>query len=261
MNLLLIGDVIGEPGRKTVGKVLPALRNEYKLDYVQANVENLAGGFGVTLEALRELKATGVDVFTSGNHIWDKKQFQECFQAEPNLLRPANYPPESPGKGSLLFQTQGGGLVGVLNLQGRAFMPPIDDPFKVAKVAVAALRGQGARVIVVDIHAEATAEKIALAAYLDGEISVCAGTHTHVPTADAHISPAGTASITDLGMTGPHDSVIGMEKEGILKKFLLQIPIKYEVAKNDLQFWGVFVQIDESTGKALRIEQICRKVE
>jgi metallophosphoesterase (TIGR00282 family) len=258
MNLLMIGDVIGEPGRKAVAMVLPGLKKELNLACVVANVENLAGGFGVTLDAVKEVKAAGVDVLTSGNHIWDKKQYGEVMQAEPNLLRPANYPPGSPGKGALIFNTASGVPVGVLNLQGRAFMAPIDDPFKTGKQEVASLRGQGAKVILVDVHAEATAEKVALAAYLDGEITACAGTHTHIPTADARLTAKGTACITDLGMTGPYDSVIGMDKDIILKKFLLQIPIKYEVAKNDLQFWALLVEADEATGKATRVEQIRR---
>jgi metallophosphoesterase (TIGR00282 family) len=260
MNLLMIGDVIGEPGRRAVAKILPGLREDLKLACVVANVENLAGGFGVTLDAVKDLRAAGVDVLTSGNHIWDKKQYGEVMQAEPNLLRPANYPAGSPGKGSLIFNTASGTPIGVLNLQGRAFMAPIDDPFKIGKQEVASLRGQGAKIILVDVHAEATAEKVALSAYLDGEITACAGTHTHVPTADARLTAKGTACITDLGMTGPYDSVIGMDKDIILKKFLLQIPIKYEVAKGDLQFWALLVEADEATGKAAKVDQIHRKV-
>ncbi len=261
MNLFLIGDIIGEPGREACARLLPDLRRDLKLDFVMANVENLAHGFGVTPKTLQELARCGVDVFSSGNHVWDNKEWPAAFQSFPNLLRPANYPEGAPGKGHHIFQAAGGGRVGVINLQGRSFMLPIDDPFRLSRQLAGALKGQGLKVLVVDFHAEATAEKVALAAWLDGEVSVCAGTHTHIPTADARISPQGTAAITDLGMTGPYDSVIGMKKEIIFQKFLLQTKIKYEVAGGDVQLWGLLVEVDEATGKALRVEQVRRRLQ
>jgi metallophosphoesterase (TIGR00282 family) len=197
-----------------------------------------------------------VDAFTSGNHIWDKKEINACLQQFPQLLRPANYPEGSPGRGHAVFTSASGVPVGVVSLQGRAFMPPLDCPFRTGQRAVRELKGLGARVILMDVHAEATAEKVALAAYLDGEASVVAGTHTHVPTADARISAKGTAAITDLGMTGGHDGIIGMHKDNILKKFLLHIPIKYEVAQGNVQLWGALIQVDEATGQAQSITQV-----
>lgn len=260
MKILMIGDVIGEPGRKAVAKLLPSLKSELNVEFTTANVENLAGGFGVTPEVLRELAACGVDAFTSGNHIWDKKQVIECIEKFPQLLRPANYPEGAPGRGHSLFTSASGVPVGVVSLQGRAFMPPIDCPFRTGQRLVRELKGLGARVILVDMHAEATAEKVALAAYLDGEASLVAGTHTHVPTADARLSAKGTAAITDLGMTGGHDGIIGMKKDGPFRKLLLQVPTRYEAAEGDVQLWGALVDVDEATGRALSLAQVHRKL-
>jgi metallophosphoesterase (TIGR00282 family) len=259
MNLLFIGDVIGSPGRKAVAAVLPALKAERRIEFTCANVENLAAGFGVSEGTLNELKAAGVDAFTSGNHIWDKKEAEGCWSIFPTLIRPANYPPGTTGRGSCLFTTPSGTTIGVLNVLGRVFIDiALDDPFRRAKEEVAALKAQGARIVVLDFHAEATSEKIALAHYLDGDISVQVGTHTHVPTADARISAKGTASLTDLGLTGPYGGVIGMKPESILRKFLLGMKARFEVAEENVEFWALLVEVDEKTGKALKVEQIKR---
>jgi metallophosphoesterase (TIGR00282 family) len=257
MNLLFIGDVIGGAGRRAVAKFLPDLKAKHGIQMVCANVENLAAGFGVSEGTLSELAAAGVDVFSSGNHIWDKKEVEACWHKFPSLLRPANYPTGTPGRGELLFTTPSGVTVGVINLLGRVFFSnPVDDPFPVAKKALAALRGQGAKVICVDFHAEATSEKNALVRYLDGEATVVVGTHQHVPTADFRVSPKGTAYITDLGLTGSYSGVIGMKTEGALHKFLTTLPVRFEVKDEDAEFWALLVDVDEQTGKALKVEQI-----
>lgn len=259
MNLLFIGDVIGNPGRKAVAAVLPTLRAERKIEFVSANVENLAAGFGVSEGALNELKVSGVDAFTSGNHIWDKKEVEPCWPLFPTLLRPANYPPNTPGRGSCLFTTPSGVPIGVLNILGRVFIDiALDDPFRRAKEEIAHLKSQGARIVVLDFHAEATSEKIAMSKYLDGEISVQVGTHTHVPTADHRVSANGTATISDLGLTGGYGGVIGMKSESILRKFLTGLKGRYEVEETQVEFWALLVEVDEKTGKALKVEQIKR---
>jgi metallophosphoesterase (TIGR00282 family) len=259
VNLLFIGDVIGNPGRKAVAAVLPALRAERKIEFVLANVENLAAGFGVSEGALNELKAAGVDAFSSGNHIWDKKEVEPCWPIFPTLIRPANYPPQTPGRGACLFTTPSGVPIGVLNLLGRVFIDiALDDPFRRAKEEVAALKAQGARIVVLDFHAEATSEKIAMARHLDGEISVQVGTHTHVPTADARVSAKGSAMITDLGLTGGYSGIIGMKPESILRKFLTGLKGRYEVAEDQVEFWALLAEVDEKTGKAVSVEQIHR---
>jgi metallophosphoesterase (TIGR00282 family) len=230
MKILFIGDIVGKPGRKAVKEGLPELINKLKIDFVIANVENAAAGFGITKAVGEEIFALGVDVMTSGNHIWDKKEAVTYITKENRLLRPANYPSAVPGCGSIVMTSRSGEKIAVLNLSGRVFMPPLDCPFKVARQELPALKEQ-AKVVVVDFHAEATSEKAAFGLFLDGDVSAVLGTHTHVQTADEKILPEGTAFITDVGMTGPVDSIIGVKKELIINKFLTQIPVRFETAK------------------------------
>ncbi len=259
MKILFIGDIIGKPGRKAVKELLPSLVASREIDLVIANCENAAAGFGITREIVEELYAAHIDILTSGNHVWDKKEALEFISDYETLLRPANYPAGVPGRGSTLYPTPAGEMVGVLNLAGRIFMQPIDCPFVCAKKEIARLQTK-THVIIVDIHAEATSEKKALGWYLDGEVSAVLGTHTHVQTADDEILPGGTAYLSDVGMTGPFDSVIGIRKETIIEKFLTQIPNKFDVAKNDVRLQGALLDIDAETGKALAIERISVKL-
>lgn len=252
----MIGDVVGQPGRRAVSACVRRLRAERGLDLVTANVENLAGGFGVNPRALRELKEAGVDVFTSGNHIWDKKEVEECWAAFPTLLRPLNYPAGAPGRGECLFQTARGGLIGVCNVMGRVFMPvDVDDPFPAAKASVDRLKAQGAQAVLVDVHAEASSEKVALWRHLDGQAAVVAGTHTHVPTADARISAQGTAYVSDLGLTGGYGGIIGMQSASVMRKFLTGLPVRHSPEEQEVELWGLEVELD-GTGRALRLEMI-----
>ncbi len=255
VNLLFIGDIVGKPGRQAIARDLHRLVDRYSIDIVIANGENASGGFGITAETARELFACGVHLFTSGNHIWDKKEALEYLKREERIIRPANYPEGAPGKGSTVVVTPGGTKVGVINLEGRVFMNNLDCPFKIAEKEIAALSAV-TNVILVDFHAEATSEKISLGWYLDGKVSAVVGTHTHVQTADERILPGGTAYITDVGMTGAFDSVIGVRKDEPIYKFLTQLPAKFEVAKKDLRLNGVVMTIDETSGKALSIERV-----
>jgi metallophosphoesterase (TIGR00282 family) len=259
MKILFIGDIIGSPGRMAVRELLPALISKKKIDFVIANCENAAAGFGVTRKNMEELFSYHIDVLTSGNHIWNKKEVLEFIGDTERLLRPANYPPTTPGAGSVLIPLPTGEYVGVLNLAGRIFMQPIDCPFVAAKNKIAELR-EKTKIIIVDIHAEATSEKKALGWYLDGEVSAVLGTHTHVQTADEEILPQGTAYISDAGMTGPFDSVIGIKKEIIIEKFLNQMPNKFELAKDDIRMQGVIMNIDAVSGKANSIDRISVKL-
>ena len=254
----MIGDIVGQPGRKAVSKALPEIVKEHNLSLVCANVENLAGGFGVTYESLDDLIKAGVNVFTSGNHIWDKKEVVNLWSKFPTLVRPANYPSENDGRGWCAINTPDGERVAVVNLQGRVFMPPIDDPFVCADKILKEIRAEGIRSILVDFHAEATSEKIALAKYLDGRVTAVVGTHTHVATADARVSAQGTASQTDLGMTGPAEGVIGMKYDDVIKKFLSGRPARYQVASGSTQFWALLIQLDPSSGKAQKAETLKR---
>ena len=256
MNILVIGDIVGKPGRRATTRLLPQLIAKHQIDLCIANVENAAGGFGVTAKTANELLAAEIDVLTSGNHIWDRKEVADFLAREPRLLRPANYPDGAPGKGSLRLQTAGGVPVGVINLSGRVFMKPLDCPFKAAQKQIAALKEQGTKIIIVDFHAEATSEKVALGWFLDGQVSAVLGTHTHVQTADERILPAGTAYITDLGMTGAHDSIIGLKKEAVLERFLSQRPRQFEVAKANLQLDAVLIEIEEKSGKGRCIKRL-----
>jgi metallophosphoesterase (TIGR00282 family) len=255
MNILFIGDIVGRPGRDLVHRGLRGLVEHYGIDLVIANAENSANGFGITRDIGHTLLEWGVDVMTSGNHIWDKKEVLEYIVTEPRLLRPANYPAGVPGRGSYVAQTGDGRAIGVINLMGRVFMVPIDDPFAGALREIEAIRHR-TRVIFVDMHAEATSEKIAMGWYLDGKVTAVIGTHTHVQTADDRILPNGTAYLTDAGMTGPHDSIIGMEKEPSLARFLNGMPTKFEPAIGNPRLNGVVIEADEKSGRATKITRI-----
>jgi len=259
MKIMFIGDIVGSPGRMAIAELLPPLVSKRKIDFVIANCENVAAGFGVTRKIVEELYKCHIDVLTSGNHIWNKKEVLEFIGDFERLLRPANYPSGTPGSGTVLIPLPTGEYVGVLNLAGRIFMQPIDCPFAAAKSKVAELRKK-TNIIIVDIHAEATSEKKALGWYLDGEVSAVLGTHTHVQTADEIILPQGTAYISDAGMTGPFDSVIGIKKEAIIERFITQMPNRFEVARDDIRMQGVIMNIDLVTGKASSIERISIKL-
>lgn len=256
MNLLFIADIYGSPGRKAVRELVPDIVSSMGIDFVVGNVENSAAGFGVTKDILEELKELGLEAMTSGNHIWDRRESLPLLDSEPLLLRPHNYPDGVPGTGSKLFTSRDGVKVGVLNLMGRVFMRELLCPFRVADQEVERLRDLGAQVILLDFHAEATAEKVALGWYLDGRISALLGTHTHIQTADERVLPKGTGYITDAGMTGPYDSVIGVRKELAIQKFLTLLPTRFEPATGDVRLNGVHLEVDEATGRCLHIERI-----
>jgi metallophosphoesterase (TIGR00282 family) len=255
MKLLFVGDVIGKPGRRALQQLLPRLVDQHRADYVVVNVENSAGGFGVTPDVLKEIEDLPIDVYTTGNHVWDKKEVMELLDRHPKLLRPANYPDGNPGRGLHLGETAAGIPVAVMNLEGMVFMSNLDSPFHKADRLLAGLDPKY-KAIFLDFHAEATSEKQAMGFYLDGRVSAVIGTHTHVPTADERVLPNGTALLTDAGMTGPYESVIGMRADKVLKRFLLQTPSSFEVAKRDVRLAGAVVDIDEATGKARGIERL-----
>jgi 2',3'-cyclic-nucleotide 2'-phosphodiesterase len=254
-RLLFIGDIVGRPGRELVRRGVPALVAHHQIDLVIANVENSAAGFGVTPDIADDLLSYGIHVMTGGNHSWDKKEIIPYFEDQPRLLRPANLPASAPGRGSYVARADNGELVGVVNVMGRVFMTPIDDPFRVAAEEIERLH-KHTRVIFVDMHAEATSEKVALGWYLDGRASVVVGTHTHVQTADERILPQGTAYITDVGMTGPHDSVIGVERSAVVQRFLTALPQRFETATENPRLNGVLVGVDEATGRATSISRL-----
>ncbi len=260
LNLLFIGDVVGRPGRAAVQSRLPDLVERYQIDFTVANAENAAGGLGVTPGVAEELLAARVDVLTTGNHVWRHREFVEFAEHEPRVLRPANFPPGTPGRGSGLFPACDLGTVGVLNLVGRVFMDPLDCPFRAADREIEALRGR-TDLIVVDIHAEASSEKIALGWYLDGRVGAAVGTHTHVQTADEGLLPNGTAYITDVGMTGPRDSVIGMKQKPVIDRFLTGMPTRFEVATGPVVLSGVVVALDIETGRARSIERVVELID
>jgi hypothetical protein len=253
LRFLFLGDIIGRPGRMALRKFLPSLRDKYSPDFVVANAENAAGGAGITEEVGRELFSSA-DILTSGNHIWDRKEAIPYLDREPRLLRPANYPPQNPGKGSYVLENKSGWKAAILNLQGRVFMEPIDCPFRVADEEVEKLRAV-TPLIVVDFHAEATSEKQALGWYLDGRVSAVIGTHTHVPTADERILSKGTAYITDVGMVGGYNSVIGIRRDQALARFLTSRPQRFEPEKEGIFFSAVFVEVEAQTGKSLTIRR------
>jgi len=252
MKVLMIGDIFGKPGRRTVRHYLPQLRQHYQLDFVIANGENAANGMGITNDTAEELLSSGIDVLTMGNHVWDKKEIINLIEMEPRILRPANYPPGAPGIGYSIYHAQNNIEVGVVNLSGRVFLGNLDCPFRTAESIISSLKKR-TQIILVDFHAEATSEKMALGWYLDGKVTACCGTHTHIQTADARILPGGTAYITDLGMTGPRNSVLGVDSRLVIQKFLSQMPVKFEVAGGPCQFNGVIIDMDSKTGRSVNI--------
>jgi len=258
VNVIVIGDVIGEPGRKALFLSLSRIIQEKNADFIIANGENAAGGFGITGKIAGKLYSYGVDCITSGNHIWRNKEVFKVINDDPKLLRPANYPNGTPGRGATIIEKNGLKL-GVINLLGRIFMEPLECPFRTARREVPNLR-KITKYLIVDFHGEATSEKIAMGWWLDGMVSAVVGTHTHVQTADNKILPGGTAYITDIGMTGPFDSIIGMKKENAMKKLISLLPSKFTVAERDISINGVFISIDRETGMAKKIERIDEKV-
>ena len=264
--MLFIGDIVGEPGRRAVKILLPKLREQHALDFVIANGENSAGGSGITPKIAGELFSAGVDVITSGDHLWDQKEVMELLQNEPRFLRPLNYPANVPGRGAGIFEIENSKLeiqnpvlIAVLNAQGRTFMPPLENPFSLAAEEVKRLREQ-TKIIFVDFHAEATSEKIAFARMLDGQVSAVVGTHTHVQTADEQIFPGGTAYLTDAGFTGPHESVLGREIQPVLQRFRTAMPQRFEVARNDVKLQGAVIEIENASGKAVKIQRVSEAI-
>ena len=258
MRLLFVGDLVGRPGRRILDAKLTSLIDRHAVDYVIVNLENVAGGFGVTRDIFERLCELPVDCFTSGNHIWDKKEVLQLLEESPKLLRPANYPAGNPGTGLHIGETPAGIPVATINLEGRVFMKDLESPFVVADRLLESL-DDGVRIIFVDFHAETTSEKAALAIHLDGRVSAVVGTHTHVPTADERILPGGTAFQTDAGMTGPYESVIGMRSDRVLERFLKATPTPFEVAKRDVRLAGVLIDIDPDTGHAIAVERVMVK--
>ena len=255
MKILFIGDVFGKPGREIVRRALPALIDLHGLDFVIANGENSAAGFGITGDIADVLFGYGIDVMTTGNHIWDKKEILDYIPRQAKLLRPANFPAGVPGRGSYLGRTRTGEPIGVVNVMGRVFMTPLDDPFATVLKEIEGLRAK-TRVIVVDFHAEATSEKVAMAWHLDGRVTAVLGTHTHVQTADERVLPKGTACLTDVGMTGPHDSIIGVTVDAALNRFLTAMPARFEAAGGLGRLNAVIITADAATGRASTIERL-----
>jgi 2',3'-cyclic-nucleotide 2'-phosphodiesterase len=261
VKLLFIGDIVGQPGRNAVKNLLPKLREQHALDFIIANGENSAGGSGITPRTAVEIFDAGVDVITSGDHLWDQKEVMELLANENRFLRPLNYPAGTPGQGSGVFEfriphSAIHNSIAVLNVQGRTFMqPPLENPFLLAAEEVKRLR-ERTKIIFVDFHAEATSEKIAFGRFLDGRVSAVVGTHTHVQTADEQILPGGTAYLTDAGFTGPHDGCLGREIEPVMKKFLTGMPQRFEVAKNRVLLHGAVIEIDDASGKASKIQRV-----
>jgi 2',3'-cyclic-nucleotide 2'-phosphodiesterase len=260
VKILFIGDIVGSPGRRAVREILPNLQHQHGLDVIIANGENSAGGNGITPDIAAELFGYGVNAITTGDHLWDQKEVLELLQNEPRFLRPLNYPPSTPGKGSTILKIRDLPPVAVMNVQGRTFMqPPLDNPFTLAMDEAKWLRQQ-TPIIFVDFHAEATSEKIAFARMLDGQVSAVVGTHTHVQTADEQVFPGGTAYLTDAGFTGPHESVLGREITPVITRFRTAMPQRFEVARNDIKLHGAVIEIDDASGKALRIQRISQKL-
>ena len=255
MRILFIGDIVGSPGRQIVSDRLADILAQQQIDLTIANCENAASGFGITPRLANELLSTGIEVLSGGNHIFDRKEILEYFPREPRLLRPANFPNGAPGGGLYVGTAKNSVPYAVLNLQGRTFMAAIDCPFRTAERELARLPAD-VKVVIVDIHAEATSEKQAMGWFLDSKVTAVIGTHTHVATADARVLPGGTAYITDVGMTGPHDSVIGMEKTGIIQRFLDALPARFSVAEGDVQMNAVRLEVDPATGRARSIERL-----
>ena len=260
VKLLFIADIVGQPGRRAVKQLVPQLRQKHGLNLVIANGENSAGGSGITVNTAQELFAAGVDVITCGDHLWDQKEVMVLLENERRFVRPLNYPAGTPGQGSTIFQAPGLPPVAVMNLQGRTFMAAIENPFHAALAEVDRLR-RTTKLIFIDFHAEATSEKVAMARMLDGSVSAIVGTHTHVQTADEQIFPGGTAFLCDGGFTGPHESVIGRDIEPIIRRFMTNMPQKFEVAKGRVMLQGAVVDIDEFTGRATSIQRVSEAVQ
>jgi len=267
MRILFIGDIVGAPGREIVRAELDAARAEHRVDLVIANCENAASGFGITPKLAEELLGMGVEVLSGGNHIYDRREILEYFPTQPRLLRPANFAPGSPGSGLYVGRANNGVPFALLNLQGRVFMTPNDCPFRTADRELERLAQLGSsdgagpvKIVIVDFHAEATSEKQAMGWYLDGRVTAVIGTHTHVTTADEQVLPKGTAYITDVGMTGPHASVIGMDKQAMLKRFLDGLPARFEVGEGDVRMQAVLLDADEATGRAQSIARLCLRL-
>jgi len=259
MNILCIGDIVGKPGRLALEETLPGLKKEFGIDFVVVNAENAAGGAGLTSRIAQELLKASCDVITLGDHVWDQKELEEYLDQTDRVIRPANFPEGTPGKGWCIQKTASGQKVGVINLLGRVFMRyHLECPFRTLERIVAEIHRE-TPVVIVDMHAEATSEKVALGHFVDGKASVVFGTHTHIQTADEKILPKGAAYITDLGMTGPYDSVIGQNKEDIIKRFLTSMPAKFQVAENDVIVHGIVVQIDNKTGRAQKITRVQKR--
>lgn len=255
MRLLMVGDIVGRPGRRAVKQNLLGLVEQMSVDFVIANGENAAGGNGITRDVARELFSSGVDVITLGNHVWNQKEIYTYIKQEERVIRPANYPPGAPGSGVGIFRIKNGFDIGVINIAGRVFMQALDCPFRKANELIAQLKDK-VNYIFIDFHAEASSEKFALAWYLDGKVSAVCGTHTHVQTADERVLPEGTAYISDVGMTGPRDSVIGVKKEQVIEKFITQMPRRFDVAEGLYQFNAVLINFDDTCCRALSIERI-----
>lgn len=253
MKVLFIGDIVGSPGRKATKQCISELRKELSFDYCIANGENTAGGKGITYLVAQELYNMGIDAITMGNHTWAKREITNFIDSDPNIVRPANYPDNVPGRGSTIID----GRLGIINLVGRVYMEQADCPFKAMDRELEYIKNK-VKAVIVDIHAEASSEKCALAWHGDGRVSAVVGTHTHVQTADERILPCGTAFITDAGMTGPYEGIIGVDKDIILEKFISCMPVRFELAKGMVQFSGVCLEIDEKTGKAISIKRISK---
>lgn len=255
-NLLFIGDIVGRPGRDLLRHGLAALASHHNVDLIIANVENAAAGHGITPDIANDLFEYGVHVMTGGNHTWDKKEIFPYIAKQPRMIRPANYPEGAPGLGRYVARAENGVMVGVVNAMGRVFMTPLDDPFRVVLEQIELVKAAGAQIVFVDFHAEATSEKVAMGWHLDGKVAAVVGTHTHVQTADDRVLPKGTAYITDVGMTGPHDSVIGVDRVAVVHRFLSAMPQRFETATENPRLNGVVVQADETTGLATSINRV-----
>ncbi len=255
MRVLFLGDIVGRPGRRAVKELIPSLQKKYDPDLIIANGENAAGGNGITEEIAQELYSAGIDVLTMGNHVWDRKEVYDFIDIDKRIVRPANYPPGTPGQGHVVVTTKQNVKVGIVNLSGRVFLPPLDCPFRVIDTILDSLKTKTS-VIIVDFHAEATSEKVAFGWYLDGRVSAVIGTHTHIQTADERILPKGTGFITDVGMTGPRDSVLGVKVEQVLTKFLTHRPTRFEVASGPVELDALFLEIEPESGLTQAIERV-----
>ena len=260
MNILFLGDVFASSGRRIVSEYLAEIVSSESIDLTVANAENAAGGFGITPLVAEELFSFGIDALTTGNHIWDKREILEYLPQQPRLLRPANYPDDLPGRGVVIAHTASDVPCAVISLQGRTHMPVTECPFRKADQILASL-DDSVRVRLVDFHAEVTSEKMAMGWHLDGRVSAVIGTHTHIPTADVRILPQGTAYQTDVGMTGPYDSIIGVQKEIVLRRFLTSMPVRMEAAKKGVELHAVIIQVDETTGRALSVRRYAREAQ